>query len=204
MHRQPHAAIDTRERIPCGPRRGQAEERIERPHRVDTLGHLLVLTVTPADRGDREQVAALAEQVQHVTGGTVEMAYVTGATPDRTPPNRSTAWPAAGSGQTPDGEERLCPAATTLGGRTKLPLGRGIQKTRQTTNGSTLRSETPPARLRHPNAKKFGQNSHVKFLTPSRDHLATGWGFLYLQEPLHPILNYRIPPHLLVRGHYLG
>jgi transposase len=32
--------------------------------------------VTPADRGDREQVAALVEQVQAVTGGTVEMAYV--------------------------------------------------------------------------------------------------------------------------------
>jgi len=43
---------------------------------VDTLGHLLALTVTPADRDDREQVAALADQVQHVTGGTVEMAYV--------------------------------------------------------------------------------------------------------------------------------
>ena len=43
---------------------------------VDTLGHLLALTVTPADQGDREQVAALAEQVQKVTGGTVEMAYV--------------------------------------------------------------------------------------------------------------------------------
>ena len=33
---------------------------------VDTLGHLLALTVTPADRGDREQV----------TGKTVELAYV--------------------------------------------------------------------------------------------------------------------------------
>ena len=43
---------------------------------VDTLGHLLALTVTPADRGDREQVAPLAEQVQRVTGSTVEIAYV--------------------------------------------------------------------------------------------------------------------------------
>src|ERR1700686_1178460 len=43
---------------------------------VDTLGHLLALTVTPADQGDREQVAALAEQVQQTTGNTVEMAYV--------------------------------------------------------------------------------------------------------------------------------
>ena len=35
---------------------------------VDTLGHLLALTVTPADQGDRDQVAALAEEVQQVTG----------------------------------------------------------------------------------------------------------------------------------------
>lgn len=31
---------------------------------VDTLGHLLALTVTAADQGDREQVAVLAEQAQ--------------------------------------------------------------------------------------------------------------------------------------------
>ena len=43
---------------------------------VDTLGHLLALTVTPADQGDRDQVAALAEEVQQVTGSTVELAYV--------------------------------------------------------------------------------------------------------------------------------
>jgi transposase len=43
---------------------------------VDTLGHLLALTVTPADQGDRDQVAPLAEQVQQVTGKTVELAYV--------------------------------------------------------------------------------------------------------------------------------
>jgi len=43
---------------------------------VDTLGHLLALTVTAADEGDRSQVAALAEQVQQVTGHTVELAYV--------------------------------------------------------------------------------------------------------------------------------
>ena len=43
---------------------------------VDTLGHLLALTVTAADEGARTQVAALAEQVQEVTGNTVELAYV--------------------------------------------------------------------------------------------------------------------------------
>jgi len=43
---------------------------------VDTLGHLLALTVTPADAGDRTQVTALAKQMQQVTGNTVELAYV--------------------------------------------------------------------------------------------------------------------------------
>jgi len=43
---------------------------------VDTLGHLLALKVTAADQGDREQVAALAEEVQQVTGSTVELAFV--------------------------------------------------------------------------------------------------------------------------------
>ena len=43
---------------------------------VDTLGHLLALKVTAADRGDREQVGALAAEVQEVTGSMVELAYV--------------------------------------------------------------------------------------------------------------------------------
>jgi transposase len=43
---------------------------------VDTLGHLLARTVTPASQGDRTQVAALAEQVQQVTGNSVELAFV--------------------------------------------------------------------------------------------------------------------------------
>jgi transposase len=43
---------------------------------VDTLGHLLALHVTPADEQERAQVEALAEAVQEVTGGSVELAYV--------------------------------------------------------------------------------------------------------------------------------
>jgi transposase len=43
---------------------------------VDTLGHVLALCVTAADEQDRAQVAELAEQVQAVTGETVELAYV--------------------------------------------------------------------------------------------------------------------------------
>ena len=43
---------------------------------VDTLGHLLALRVTPADVDERAEVAALAAEVQAVTAGSVELAYV--------------------------------------------------------------------------------------------------------------------------------
>lgn len=43
---------------------------------VDTLGHLLALTVTPANEGDRSQVQALCQAVQQETGHTVQVAYV--------------------------------------------------------------------------------------------------------------------------------
>src|SRR5258708_5192222 len=43
---------------------------------VDTLGSLLALTVTPANVDERTQVAALAAQVQAVTGDHVELVWV--------------------------------------------------------------------------------------------------------------------------------
>ena len=43
---------------------------------VDTLGHLLVLAVTPADGNDRRQVRRPAAAVQGATGGHVDLAYV--------------------------------------------------------------------------------------------------------------------------------
>jgi transposase len=43
---------------------------------VDTLGHLLALHVTAADQQDRTQVEHLAQQVQAVTGESVEVAFV--------------------------------------------------------------------------------------------------------------------------------
>jgi transposase len=43
---------------------------------VDTLGALLALQVTPADASDREQVEALAADVQTATGQTVELGFV--------------------------------------------------------------------------------------------------------------------------------
>jgi transposase len=43
---------------------------------MDTLGQLLALTVTPANADERTQVAALAEQIQQVSGAHVELAWV--------------------------------------------------------------------------------------------------------------------------------
>ncbi len=43
---------------------------------VDTLGHLLSLHVTAASEQDRAQVERLAEEVQQITGESVELAYV--------------------------------------------------------------------------------------------------------------------------------
>jgi len=43
---------------------------------VDTLGQLLALHVTPANEQDRAQVGHLAQQVQEVTGESVELAFV--------------------------------------------------------------------------------------------------------------------------------
>jgi transposase len=43
---------------------------------VDTLGQLLAVLVTPANEQDRAQVAVLAEQIQEVTGESVEVAFV--------------------------------------------------------------------------------------------------------------------------------
>lgn len=52
---------------------------------VDTLGHLLALSVTAADEQDRAHVDQLAQAVQAATGQTVEVAFVdqgyTGETP---------------------------------------------------------------------------------------------------------------------------
>jgi transposase len=43
---------------------------------VDTLGYLLTVLVTPADEQDRAQVGELAQQIQDITGDSVQVAFV--------------------------------------------------------------------------------------------------------------------------------
>src|SRR4051794_31048625 len=81
---EPTAAIfdgrtiqSTRESGPRAGYDGYERRRGSKVHMaVDTMGHLLALHVTPADEQERDQVAVLAEAVQEVTGGSVELAYV--------------------------------------------------------------------------------------------------------------------------------
>jgi len=74
-----------------GPRAGYDGAKRKRGSKVhlavDTLGHLLALRVTAASEQDRARVEQLAEQVQAVTGQSVEVAFVdqgyTGEEPQR-------------------------------------------------------------------------------------------------------------------------
>lgn len=81
---QPTAAIFDSRTLQSSPESGQRagydgakRRKGSKTHMaVDTLGHLLALFVTPANEQDRAQVGQLAQEVQEVTGETVELAYV--------------------------------------------------------------------------------------------------------------------------------
>ena len=81
---QPTAAIFDSRTLQSSPESGERagydghkRKRGSKTHiAVDTLGHLLALHVTPANEQDRAQVEELAQQVQEVTGQSVEVAFV--------------------------------------------------------------------------------------------------------------------------------
>jgi transposase len=81
---QPSAAILDSRTVQSSPESGQRAGYDGHKRRkgskvhiaVDTLGQLLAILVTPANEQDRAQVAALAEQIQEVTGESVEVAFV--------------------------------------------------------------------------------------------------------------------------------
>lgn len=81
---QPTAAIFDSRTLRCTPESGHRggydghkRKKGSKVHiAVDTLGHLLALAVTPADEGDRAQVADLAQAVQEATGQNVDVVFV--------------------------------------------------------------------------------------------------------------------------------
>ncbi len=90
---------------------------------VDTLGQLLAVLVTPANEQDRAQVAALAEQIQEVTGQSggsgVRRSRLYRSATGRG--GGATRHPAR-SGQTAHRQARLRALAPALGRRTQLRL----------------------------------------------------------------------------------
>lgn len=82
--RQPSAAIFDSRTLQSTPESGARcqydgakRRRGSKTHiAVDTLGHLLALIVTPANKQDRALVGELAERVQQATGESVELAFV--------------------------------------------------------------------------------------------------------------------------------
>lgn len=83
-NKQPSAVILDSRTLQSSPESGQRagydgakRRRGSKVHlAVDTLGHLLALHVTAADVQDRAQVGQLTEQVQKVTGDSVQVAFV--------------------------------------------------------------------------------------------------------------------------------
>ena len=134
---------------------------------VDTLGHLMALTVTPADQGDRAQVAALAQQVQQVTGDTVDLAYV-----DQGYTGETAAEAAQLHGirlevvKHPMAKRGFVLLPRRSGHRTLLRLGRSLPPPRprlQTTPGNSQR--TPLHCLRHAHERQTTTSLHRNFIT---------------------------------------
>ncbi len=116
---------------------------------VDTPGHLLVLTVTAADQGDHEQVAALTAEVQRSPAPPSSWPMSTRATPDRTPYKRP-ASTASGinrsSTRSPNAASYCCPAAGSW--NTASPGQAAFEGWPETPNDST-RPLTGSSRFRH-------------------------------------------------------
>ncbi len=143
---------------------------------VDTLGHRLALTVTPAGPRRPRTGSALAEEVQQVMGNTVELAYVDQATPDATlpKPRNSTAYGWKWS-STP-WQNGLRASAQTMDRRTLLPMGRTLQTTRQRLRTTPKKPQRNPLhRIRYPHDQQTHQARN--FITPSRHRVKqlTAW-----------------------------
>ncbi len=156
---QAHAPATT------GPSGARAQSSISRSTRS---GHLLALTVTAADEGDRSQVAALAEQVQQVTGNTVQLAYVDQG---YTGPNVAEAAQQHGIQLEivkHPWQKGLRAAAQTLGRGTKLRLARTLPTPRQKLRTARHHPQRLPLRrLCDPHGSSTHQNRSYNFITAS-------------------------------------
>jgi transposase len=74
---KPSAVIIDSRTLQSTPESGAKRKKGSKIHiAVDTLGHLLALHATPADKQDRTQIKKTAKAVQKATGKKIEIAYV--------------------------------------------------------------------------------------------------------------------------------
>jgi transposase len=115
---------------------------------VDTLGHLLALHVTPADKQDRAEVKRVAKDVQKATGKSVELAFVD-------------------QGYT--GQTGLCAAASAMGWRAIIRVDGSVPTTRQRLRTAACDgSGTALHRFRVPDADEPDARIWRKCITRSR------------------------------------
>jgi len=152
---------------------GQKRVRGSKVHRahalVDSMGTLLTRAVTPANEAERQQIGALAQRVQEVTGESVEVFYAdaasTGAEPAAAAQKQGMRLVVV---QRPPGQPRFCPAPQALGGRAQLRLGQPLPPL-----GARLRAPsrdlggTPFRRLHLSLAPQAAQLDR-RFITPSQ------------------------------------
>jgi transposase len=142
---------------------------------VDTLGHLLTLTVTPANEQERAQVAELAIDVQALTSGEVELAFVDhgyhgyhGYTGDEPALAAAEHGIVLGGDQAPGGEEGLRAPPPTVGRRTERRLVDALPTPRARLRAAPRdRGRLALPRFRVPHALESHQTVR-KFITASR------------------------------------
>jgi transposase len=93
---------------------------------VDTLGYLLAAQVTPANEQERAQVRSLAQEVQHVTGETVRVAFVDQGYTGEEPAQAAREAGIDSGRQATGGQARLRVAAKTLGGGAEFWMDQSI------------------------------------------------------------------------------
>ena len=138
---------------------------------VDTLGHLLALSVTPANAQDRAQVADLAAQVQQFTGQNVTLGYVDQGVHGQDPSaGRGGARPSVGGHHAHRSQARLRPAAATLGRRAQFRVGGSLPSPRprlRTARAHARGVALPRVCLSHAAARHRGSLGR-NFITGSR------------------------------------
>lgn len=133
-----HAGVGSPRRL----RWGQTAQAVEDPYRGRYAGRLISLKVTAASEGDREQMAAPAEQVQQVISTSVELAYVDQAISAKAlpKPHSSTASGCVWSNTPgPNEASSYCPNAGSWREAPPGPLA--SRDWPETTSGSTQASE---------------------------------------------------------------